>query len=194
MPFQFKPLQLPEVIAIQPEVFVDTRGCFFETYKESEFCRNGIVERFVQGNQSYSVQKTLRGIHYQKPPYAQGKLVRVVEGEIFDVVVDLRKWSPRYGRWVATTLSSENHTMIYVPVGFGHGAFVVSSSATLLYMVTREYNPASERGIIWSDPTLAIRWPTVDPILSARDQLWPNLRDAENDFNNETLAPTESPS
>jgi dTDP-4-dehydrorhamnose 3,5-epimerase len=182
MAFRFTPLALPEVIAIDPEIFPDNRGFFLETYKYSEFSHNGIHAQFVQGNHSHSAQKTLRGLHYQKPPHAQGKLIRVVQGEIFDVVVDLRKGSPRFGKWIARILSAENHQMIYIPPGFAHGAFIVSKEATLLYMVTSEYEPASERGIIWNDPLLGISWPSDDPILSGRDKTWPTLVNADNDF------------
>src|ERR1043165_7774480 len=162
MAFRFTPLSLPEVVAVEPQIFLDNRGYFFETYKHSEFAQNGIAEHFVQGNHSYSCKGTLRGLHYQKQPYAQGKLIRVVRGEIFDVVVDLRRRSPRYAHWAAEILSAENHRMLYIPPGFAHGAFVVSGDAVLLYMVTNEYNPESERGIIWNDPVVAISWPTKD--------------------------------
>ncbi len=182
MAFRFTSLSVPEVIAIEPEIFVDNRGFFFETYKYSEFSRNGIAEHFVQGNHSHSCKRTLRGLHYQKAPYAQGKLIRVVQGEIFDVVLDLRRGSPWYGQWAAAILSGENHRMLYIPAGFAHGAFVVSTEAVLLYMVTREYNAASERGIIWNDPVVAISWPSQDPILSPRDERWPTLANADHDF------------
>jgi dTDP-4-dehydrorhamnose 3,5-epimerase len=180
--FRFTSLSLAEVIVIEPEIFVDSRGCFFETYKYSEFYRNGITASFVQGNQSHSCYGTLRGLHYQNPPHAQGKLIRVVQGEVFDVVVDLRRGSPGFGRWAATSLSAENRRMLYIPPGFAHGALVVSREATLLYMVTSEYNPSSEAGVIWNDPELGIPWPCQEPILSFRDQCWPTLERADNGF------------
>ena len=182
MPFRFTPLDLPEVVLIQPKVFPDERGAFWETYKLSEFYNYGIREQFVQGNHSDSSRGTLRGLHYQKDPKAQGKLVRVVVGEIFDVVVDIRKGSPRYGKWIGIELSAQNKGMVYIPPGFAHGACIVSQEAALLYMVTNEYAPASEAGIIWNDPTIAIKWPIKEPILSGRDSSWPVLAEADNDF------------
>jgi len=182
MPFRFSRLELPEVILIEPKVFSDDRGFFMETYKYSEFSQNGIAERFVQGNHSHSPRDTLRGLHYQKGPKAQGKLVRTAVGEVFDVVVDIRKGSPRYGRWLAVSLSAENKKMLYVPPGFAHGACVVSAEASLLYMVTEEYAPECEAGVAWNDPALAIAWPAEHPLLSARDRAWPCLSDADNNF------------
>lgn len=182
MPFSFKPLDLPEVLLIEPKVFPDERGYFMETYKRSEFVRCGIGEEFVQCNHSHSTRGTLRGLHYQVPPRAQGKLVRVVCGTIFDVAVDIRRGSPRYGRWVAVELSAENKRMLYIPPGFAHGACVTSDEASLLYMVTEEYAPECERGILWSDPALNIAWPIAAPTLSARDQVWPALVHADNAY------------
>jgi dTDP-4-dehydrorhamnose 3,5-epimerase len=182
MPFQFSRLHLPEVIVIEPRVFPDERGFFMETYKYSEFALNGITERFVQDNQSHSSRHTLRGLHYQKAPRAQGKLVRVVIGEIFDVVVDIRKGSPRYGQWAGVQLSAASRTILYVPPGFAHGACVVSDQASLLYMVTDEYAPECEAGVIWNDPALAIGWPVDKPVLSDRDRAWPPLSAADNNF------------
>jgi dTDP-4-dehydrorhamnose 3,5-epimerase len=182
MPFRFSPLVLPEVILIEPKVFPDERGYFMETYKFSEFSKNGIAERFVQGNHSHSLRNTLRGLHYQKAPKVQGKLIRVVLGEIFDVVVDIRKGSPRYGRWLGVELSSEDKRMLYVPPGFAHGACVLSAEAALLYLVTEEYSPECEAGVIWNDPALGIAWPVKNPLLSARDRTWPCLKDADNNF------------
>ena len=129
MPFRFTPLDLPEIVLIEPKVFPDERGAFWETYKYSEFYNYGIREQFVQGNHSHSSQGTLRGLHYQKDPKAQGKLVRVVVGEVFDVVVDIRKGSPRYGKWIGIELSAQNRSMVYVPPGFAHGACIVSQEA-----------------------------------------------------------------
>jgi dTDP-4-dehydrorhamnose 3,5-epimerase len=182
MPFRFSRLDLPEVILIEPTVFPDDRGFFMETYKYSDFVRNGIAERFVQSNQSNSTRNTLRGLHYQKAPKAQGKLVRVVFGAIFDVVVDLRKGSPRYGHWSGVNLSADNKKSLYVPPGFAHGACVVSAEAGLIYMVTEEYAPDCEAGIIWNDPALAIEWPVQNPVLSPRDRAWPCLSAADNNF------------
>ena len=182
MPFRFSRLELPEVILIEPKVFADHRGFFMETYKYSEFAQYGIADRFVQGNHSHSPRHTLRGLHYQKVPRAQGKLVRAVLGEILDVVVDIRKGSPRYGRWLAVRMSAENKKMLYVPPGFAHGACVLSAEASLLYMVTEEYAPECEAGVIWNDPALRIDWPVEQPLLSARDRDWPCLSEADNNF------------
>jgi dTDP-4-dehydrorhamnose 3,5-epimerase len=188
MPFRFGRLELPEVILIEPKVFPDDRGFFMETYKYSEFARSGVAARFVQSNESHSARHTLRGLHYQKTPRAQGKLVRVVLGEVFDVVVDIRKGSPRYGRWSGVNLSAANKKSLYIPPGFAHGACVVSEEARLLYMVTEEYAPECEAGVIWNDPALAIDWPVQNPVLSARDRRWPSLSAADNTFAYEASA------
>jgi dTDP-4-dehydrorhamnose 3,5-epimerase len=182
MPFRFRGLDLPEVVLIEPKVFLDERGFFLETYKHSEFVSNGIRELFVQENHSYSLRGTLRGLHYQKNPKAQSKIVRVVLGAIFDVVVDIRKGSPRYGHWIRVNLSAENQKMLYIPAGFAHGACVMSEQAALLYMVSSEYAPECEAGVIWNDPALGIQWPEHEPILSSRDQMWPVLANADNNF------------
>jgi dTDP-4-dehydrorhamnose 3,5-epimerase len=188
MPFRFSRLELPEIILIESTVFSDERGFFMETYKCSEFAANGIAERFVQINHSHSFHRTLRGLHYQKKPRAQGKLVRVAIGEIFDVVVDIRRGSPRYGRWLAVDLSAENNKMLYVPPGFAHGACVVSGEAIVLYNVTDEYAPDYEAGIAWNDPHLSIRWPFDEPLLSARDRALPYLSESDNNFVYEAFA------
>lgn len=182
MPFRFTPLELPEVLLIEPQVFPDERGFFMETYKYSDFAVHGVEERFIQSNHSHSCRGTLRGLHYQKSPKAQGKLVRVVVGEIFDATVDIRRGSPRYGRWLGFALSAENKRMLYVPPGFAHGTCVVSEEAEVLYMATAEYAPECEAGIIWNDPALKIAWPHSDPLLSPRDRAWPTLSQADNDF------------
>ena len=183
MPFRFTPLQLPEVILIEPRVFTDDRGFFLETYKASEFAEHGIPEAFVQDNHSRSVKHVLRGLHYQNPPKAQGKLVRVVRGAIFDVAVDIRPSSPTFGEWVAEVLSDENQRMLYIPPGFAHGFLVLSDVADVVYKVTTEYAPELDRGILWSDPTLAIAWPLQGPpILSAKDAALPRLLEADNRF------------
>ena len=182
MPFRFTPTQLTEVIIVEPRVFPDERGFFMETYKKSDFAAHGITDVFVQGNQSRSSKGTLRGLHYQKDPKGQGKLVRAMGGEIFDVVVDIRKGSPSYGNWLAVTLSSTNQKMLYVPRGFAHGFCVMSEQADVFYMTTEEYAPDYEAGICWNDPDLGIDWPIGDPKLSKRDKNWPRLRAADNNF------------
>lgn len=182
MPFRFQPLEIPDVIMIEPRVFGDTRGFFMETYKKSDFAAYGIAEEFVQGNYSRSVRGTLRGLHYQRPPRAQGKLVMALRGEVFDVAVDIRKNSPTYGRWVSVILSEQNHRMLYIPVGFAHGFCVLSEEADFFYLVTAEYAPELDAGIIWNDPTLAIDWPVEKPLLSPKDALLPRLAEIEVDF------------
>jgi dTDP-4-dehydrorhamnose 3,5-epimerase len=175
MPFSFQPTALPGVVIIEPKVHVDPRGFFMETYKQSEFAAAGITVEFVQENHSRSVARTLRGLHLQRPPKAQAKLVRVVAGEIFDVAADIRPDSPTYGVWVAARLSSENRRSLFVPAGLAHGFCVVSAEAQVIYKTTDEYAPELEWGVRWDDPLLAIPWPCAEPLLSARDTQWPHL-------------------
>jgi len=182
MPFRFHPMEIPDVIRIEPSVFEDTRGFFLETYKRSEFAAHGIPETFVQSNWSHSVQGTLRGLHYQKPPHAQGKLVMVIRGEVLDVAVDIRRSSPTYGHWVSAILSDENRHMLYIPVGFAHGFCVLSQEADFVYLVTDEYAPTCDRGIMWNDPTIGIRWPVTEPLLSPKDASLPRLEEIAGDF------------
>lgn len=182
MTFRFERLDIPDVILIHAHALHDARGFFLEGYKRSEFAAHGVPEVFVQLNYSHSVRGVLRGIHYQLPPRAQGKLVSVIRGTIFDVAVDLRRGSSTYGRWVAVTLSAEAHPLVYVPVGFAHGFCVVSEEADVIYDVTEEYAPEMERGIRWNDPALGIPWPVKQPILTPKDASWPWLQDAEDSF------------
>ena len=175
MPFSFEPTELPGVVIIDPKVYVDPRGFFMETYKKSEFARGGIDADFVQENHSRSVVGTLRGLHLQRPPKAQAKLVRVVEGEIFDVAADIRPDSPTYGVWVGARLSSENRRSLFIPAGFAHGFCVISAEAQVVYKTTDEYAPELEWGVRWDDPLLAIPWPCTQPLLSERDRRWPLL-------------------
>jgi dTDP-4-dehydrorhamnose 3,5-epimerase len=160
----------------------DERGFFFELYKHSDFVRAGITEHLVQDNYSKSGRGVLRGLHYQKNPRAQGKLVLCMKGKIHDVAADIRKGSPHYGTWVGMELSEENRRMLYVPPGFAHGFQVLSESAEVLYKCTDEYSPADDRGIIWNDPDINIAWPLADPVLSGKDKIHPLLRDADNNF------------
>jgi dTDP-4-dehydrorhamnose 3,5-epimerase len=182
MPFIFKKLSIPEVVLIEPKVFRDGRGLFLETYKYSDFAESGIKEHFVQDNYSKSVKGGLRGLHFQKNPNAQGKLVQCIKGKIFDVAVDIRKGSPTFGRWVSVELSEENNLMLYVPSAFAHGFVVLSETADVIYKCTREYSPKDDRGIIWNDPDINIRWPVKDPILSEKDKKLPFLKDADINF------------
>lgn len=182
MPFKFHRLEIPDLILIEGQRFDDDRGFFAETYKMSQFVPYGISSPFVQDNWSHSIRGVLRGLHYQKHPKAQGKLVMVLRGQIFDVAVDIRKGSPTYGQWAGVTLKAEELRMLYVPPGFAHGFCVLSDEADVLYKVTAEYSPELDRGIIWNDPEIGIRWPIVDPLLSAKDAQLPLLRDADNNF------------
>ena len=173
------PTSLPGVFILEPRVFGDERGFFFESYNQQTMAEAGIVEGFVQDNHSSSRRNVLRGLHYQLKQ-AQGKLVRVVEGEILDVAVDLRRSSPSFGRWEAVRLSSENKRMLWIPLGFAHGFCVKSEQAQVLYKATDFYAPAHERTLIWNDPQLKIDWELEEePIVSAKDQRGVVLHDAE---------------
>jgi dTDP-4-dehydrorhamnose 3,5-epimerase len=179
---QVTPLAIPDVLLIQPKVFGDTRGFFFESFNQKAFNEaTGTNHQFVQDNHSRSTQGVLRGLHYQLPPHAQGKLVRVVQGAVFDVAVDIRKNSPTFGQWVGAELSADNHRLLWVPPGFAHGFLVLSESADFLYKTTDYYAPEHERSIAWNDPDIAVDWPKpIAPIaLSAKDRAAPLLRDAE---------------
>jgi dTDP-4-dehydrorhamnose 3,5-epimerase len=182
MRFVFQRLEIPDVVLVTAGVFADHRGTFVEQYRQSAFAAAGIPDAFVQDNLSSSRQGVLRGLHYQKPPRAQGKLVAVLRGEIFDVAVDIRRGSPTYGRWVGVVLSAATRTMLYIPPGFAHGFCVLSPEADVFYKVTAEYAPDLDRGIVWNDPDLAIAWPVAEPVLSARDAALPRLCQAGDDF------------
>ena len=179
---RFQRLEIPEVVLIESVVFEDERGFFMETYKHSAFASFGIAERFVQDNHSKSIKGVLRGLHYQKNPKAQGKLVRVVDGEVFDVAVDIRKTAPTYGKWVGEVLSAQNKKMLYIPPEFAHGFCVLSNEAEVVYKATDEYAPETERGIVWNDPDLGITWPVEQPIVSSKDAALPWLKAADNEF------------
>jgi dTDP-4-dehydrorhamnose 3,5-epimerase len=182
MLFQFTSLEIPEVILVETRRFGDDRGFFMETYRQAEFAANGIPGPFVQDNCSHSAQGVVRGLHYQVPPYAQGKFLVAVQGEIFDVAVDIRQGSPTFGQWVGAVLSARNGRMLYIPPGFAHGFCVLSESATLTYKVTDVYMPAYEQGICWNDPAIGINWPVSHPILSARDKQLPSLAESGSPF------------
>lgn len=164
-------LSIPDVVLIEPKVFGDTRGFFFESFNQKVFDEaTGTRYQFVQDNHSRSSKGVLRGLHYQLPPHAQGKLVRVVRGTVWDVAVDIRKSSPNFGQWVGVALSEENQRQLWVPPGFAHGFVVLSHSADFLYKTTGYYAPAYERCIRWDDPQLAIAWPVNSDILSLSDK------------------------
>ena len=170
MPFDFKKTPLKGLLLIQPRFFEDERGFFMETYKKSDFVRAGISENFTQDNHSYSSKGVLRGIHFQKDPHAQGKLVRCVKGAVWDVAVDLRPKSETFGHWYGTEISEGNKTMLYVPPDFGHGFVTLQDNTHFLYKCTNEYNPDADSGIIWNDSDLNIDWPLKDGLsLSDKD-------------------------
>jgi dTDP-4-dehydrorhamnose 3,5-epimerase len=175
MAFRFERTDISGILIIVPDVFGDDRGFLMETYKRSAFDAVGLTIPMAQENHSRSAGGTLRGLHYQRAPKAQGKLVRVVLGEVFDVAVDIRDGSPTFGRWLGVTLSAANRKSIYIPPGFAHGFCVTSAEAEVIYKTTEEYAPELEEGIRWDDPGLAIDWPIASPILSPRDQRWPTL-------------------
>lgn len=165
---------IPEVKIIEPDVFSDARGYFLETYQDRKYQDFGLPERFVQDNLSFSEKGILRGLHYQIH-HAQAKLVSVIEGEIFDVAVDIRNGSPTFGEWVGVLLSSEKHNQLFIPEGFAHGFLVKSTTAYVSYKCSDFYDPSSERGLIWNDPNVGITWGIDNPILSKKDKLYPIL-------------------
>lgn len=174
------PTAIPDVLLIEPKVFGDERGFFLESFNQKAFdAAVGRHVAFVQDNHSRSAKGVLRGLHYQLPPHAQGKLVRVTRGAVFDVAVDNRRDSPTYGRWVGVELSGENHRQLWIPPGLAHGFLVTSESADFLYKTTEFYTPTAERAIRWDDPALAIEWPLdgLTPTLSAKDLAAPALAD-----------------
>jgi dTDP-4-dehydrorhamnose 3,5-epimerase len=173
------PTSLPEVFVLEPRVFGDERGFFFESYNQQNMLKVGIADTFVQDNHSSSSRNVLRGLHYQLK-HPQGKLVRVVEGEVLDVAVDMRKISPNFGRWEAVRLSGENKRMLWIPVGFAHGFRVLSEKAHVLYKATDFYSPEHERTILWSDVDLKINWELdTEPIVSSKDQQGVAFRNSE---------------
>ena len=165
------------MILIKPKVFGDDRGFFMETYKKEDFEKAGIKGEFVQDNHSRSRYGVLRGLHFQKEPYAQAKIVRCVRGVIFDVAVDLRRDSPTFGKWVGVILSEFNKHQLYIPRGFAHGFCVLSEVAEVVYKVDNKYAPDYEGGVIWNDEDIGIEWPIDEPILSEKDKKWPTLKE-----------------
>jgi dTDP-4-dehydrorhamnose 3,5-epimerase len=175
------PLNIPDVLLIEPKIYEDDRGFFFESFNLNEFKKATSLDIiFVQDNHSKSVKGILRGLHYQLPPYAQAKIVRVIQGEVFDVAVDLRKSSPTFGKYVSQILSGENKKQLWIPEGFAHGFLTLSDSAEVLYKTTRFYSPDSERCIIWNDKSLGIKWPErINTQLSSKDILGKKFLDVE---------------
>jgi dTDP-4-dehydrorhamnose 3,5-epimerase len=178
---EFEPTRLPEVVLIKPRVLGDARGFFLETWQAQKFAAAGIAMPFVQDNHSHSTRYTLRGLHFQVQ-HPQGKLIRVTRGAVFDVAVDIRRSSPRFGQWVGVVLNDANHHMLWVPPGFAHGYLALSEENDLLYKCTDYYVPQQERAIRWNDPQLGVMWPLpagIAPILSSKDAVAPLLTQAE---------------
>ena len=182
MALSFERLEIPDVVLIESELLGDDRGFFTDIYAASEFKENGVPCAFVQSSYTKSKKNVLRGLHYQAPPHAQGKLVRVVSGRVFDVAVDLRRSSKYFGRWVSAELSEENGRMLWVPEGFAHGFLALEDDTRVLYKFTTEYSKESGRGIIWDDPDIGIEWPVEHPYLSPKDSIWLTLDKAGIDF------------
>lgn len=180
MPYTVTPTALPEVLILEPKVFGDDRGFFFESFNQSDFVSvTGLDVQFVQDNHSRSVKGVLRGLHYQIQ-HPQGKLVRVTQGEVFDVAVDLRRSSPNFGKWAGVVLSASNHRQLWIPPGFAHGFLVTSDSAEFLYKTTDYWYPEFERNLLWCDPTVGVQWPFEGlPQLAAKDVAGKMLADAE---------------
>lgn len=182
MPFAFTPYQLSGLVRIEARTMRDERGWFQETYQRSAFRAAGIGVEFDQDNVSWSARRgTLRGLHYQLAPSAQGKLVRCVAGRIFDVAVDIRPGSPAYARWASIELVADDGILLWIPPGFAHGFQALVEGSALAYKTTAEYSPAHERGIRWDDSRIGVTWPIADPVLSRRDAALPALADAEGD-------------
>lgn len=178
MPFEFIPQKIKEVILVQPKVFEDKRGFFLESYKKTDFVKNGINVEFTQDNHSKSLSKVLRGLHFQTAPYEQAKLVRCVKGRIYDVAVDIRPNSPTFRQYVKVELSEENKKMLYIPEGFAHGFVVLSEEAEICYKASREYNANADSGIFWADEEIAIDWGIdFEPIISEKDKNLPRIRE-----------------
>ncbi|OIO36629.1 MAG: dTDP-4-dehydrorhamnose 3,5-epimerase [Candidatus Omnitrophica bacterium CG1_02_46_14] len=173
--------KLDGILIIEPKVFGDNRGFFMESYNHAKFAEIGIDLTFVQDNHSRSARGVVRGLHYQINP-GQDKLVRVIRGSVFDVVVDIRRKSPTFGRWEGFYLSEENRKQVFVPKGFAHGFCVTSEMAEFEYKCSEYYSPQDERGIIWNDPEIGVKWPVAEPILSQRDLKLPRFRDIAADF------------
>ena len=179
---EFKHFDIPDVVEVLPRVFGDARGAFFESFSARRMQEVGIAGDWVQDNQSRSDRGVVRGLHFQQPPYAQAKLVRVAAGRALDVIVDIRRNSPTYGRHLAVELDAERYNMLYVPVGFAHGFTALEDNTLFLYKCTNYYAPQSEGGLLWNDPALAIDWGVHNPTISAKDQVLPTLAEFDSPF------------
>jgi dTDP-4-dehydrorhamnose 3,5-epimerase len=173
MPFKFIELEIKGLVLVEPRVFPDERGVFMESYKESDFIANGINYKFAQDNHSLSKKNVIRGLHFQRDPKAQGKLVRVIKGTAWDVAVDLRKESTTYKKWLGAELSENNNSMLFIPPGFAHGFVALSDDVHLLYKCTVEYDAKLDAGIRWNDPDIRVEWPVKNPIVSEKDRMLP---------------------
>ena len=174
------PLSIPDVLLIEPQVFADERGFFFESFNQNKFeAALGHKINFVQDNHSKSIKGVLRGLHYQLTPKAQGKLVRVIQGEVFDVAVDLRQSSATFGKWIGEILSGDNKKQLWIPEGFAHGFLTLSDTAEFLYKTTDFYSPEHEQSILWDDETIRIDWPLEDVFLSSKDKVAPSFKEAK---------------
>ncbi|MEE4258933.1 MAG: dTDP-4-dehydrorhamnose 3,5-epimerase [Bacteroidales bacterium] len=174
--------KIPDLYIIKPRVFLDERGYFFESYNKEVFLKLGIDHNFVQDNESFSNKGVLRGLHYQKPPFSQGKLVRVVSGSVLDVAVDIRKSSSTFGQWVSVELTQDNKWMYWIPPGFAHGFVALEDHTVFIYKCTNIYHKESEGSIRWNDPDLNIDWKINDPILSVKDKSVPFFKELESPF------------
>ncbi len=174
--------EIPDLLIIKPQVFEDERGYFFESYNRDKFKAAGIPVEFVQDNESKSQKNVLRGLHFQKPPFAQGKLVRVMKGAVLDVAVDLRRGSPTYGKWESIVLSESNKFMYWIPAGMAHGFLTLEDNTVFFYKCTNMYSKESEGAVRWSDPDLRINWNIVEPILSGKDMIAPLFKDFDSPF------------
>jgi len=182
---KFIPTPIKDLFIIEPRVFGDHRGYFFESFNKHHFETAGIDAEFVQDNESFSASNVVRGLHFQSPPKAQGKLVRVQKGRVLDVAVDIRKGSPTYGKHFTTELSGENKRMMWIPVGFAHGFATLEDDTVFLYKCTETYSPEHEGSLLWNDPALGIDWGIVAPKLSAKDEIGPKLKDFDSPFSYE---------
>ena len=173
---------IKDLLVIRPDVFKDERGYFFESYNKERLAKEGLTMNFVQDNESKSAKGVLRGLHFQKPPYAQGKLVRVVKGSVMDVAVDLRKDSPTYGKWESVVLSEDNKLLFWIPEGFAHGFVTLEDETVFNYKCTNIYNKESEGSLLWNDPDINIDWNIENPILSEKDKVSPLFKNFETPF------------
>lgn len=176
MPFVFETQKIEDVILVKPQIFSDNRGFFMESYKKSDFEKNGIIEDFVQDNHSKSQKHVLRGLHYQAKPYSQAKLVKCIKGEIYDIAVDIRPKSSTFAQYVKVKLTQDGGEMLYIPSGFAHGFVVLSDFAEIFYKTSAEYSSKHDRGILWNDKTININWEIdFEPVLSEKDKALPPL-------------------